>query len=111
MSYPTSWLPCTIALIEADYQRSADRSVCVQLHATQPCAADPAGLVFDACRRAGEKALTAPGSRIEGMGRPRVEANFVCALVDRVEEVHEADSILRQSRTCSTSCALPAPCR
>ena len=24
MSYPTSWLPCTIALIEADYHRSAD---------------------------------------------------------------------------------------
>ncbi len=69
------------------------RFVRYQRHATQLCVADPAGSVFSAYHRTGDASLTAPGSRIEGIGRPRVEASFVRALVDRMEEVEDADSI------------------
>src|SRR5690606_13400915 len=37
--------------------------------------------------------LTAPGSRIEGIGRPRVEPSFVRTLVDRMEEVGNDESV------------------
>ncbi|SDM47044.1 cysteine synthase A [Oryzisolibacter propanilivorax] len=69
------------------------RYVRFQMHATQLCVADPAGSVFSAYHRTGDKTLTAPGSRIEGIGRPRVEASFVRTLVDRMEEVADQDSI------------------
>jgi hypothetical protein len=38
-------------------------------------------------------ALTAPGSRIEGIGRPRVEPSFVRTLVDRMVDVADVDSV------------------
>ena len=69
------------------------RYVRFQMHATQLCVADPAGSVFSQYHRTGDATLTAPGSRIEGIGRPRVEASFVRTLVDRMEEVADADSI------------------
>jgi len=64
-----------------------------QRHATQVCVADPAGSVFGAYHRTGDATLTAPGSRIEGIGRPRVEPSFIRTLVDRMEEVQDVDSI------------------
>ena len=69
------------------------RYVRFQRHATEVCVADPAGSVFSAYHRTGDAALTAPGSRIEGIGRPRVEPSFVRTLVDRMEEVADSDSI------------------
>ena len=69
------------------------RYVRYQRHATQVCVADPAGSVFAAYHRTGDAALTAPGSRIEGIGRPRVEPSFIRTLVDRMEEVADDDSI------------------
>ncbi|MBF5003425.1 PLP-dependent cysteine synthase family protein [Diaphorobacter caeni] len=69
------------------------RYVRFQRHATQLCVADPAGSVFAAYHRTGVTTLTAPGSRIEGIGRPRVEPSFVRTLVDRMEEVADVDSI------------------
>ena len=69
------------------------RSVRYQRHATQICVADPAGSVFAAYHRTGDATLTAPGSRIEGIGRPRVEPSFIRTLVDRMEEVQDPDSI------------------
>ncbi|QIL43349.1 PLP-dependent cysteine synthase family protein [Acidovorax sp. HDW3] len=69
------------------------RYVRYQKHASQVCVADPAGSVFAAYHRTGDASLTAPGSRIEGIGRPRVEASFIRALVDRMEEVQDVDSI------------------
>ena len=69
------------------------RYVRFQMHATQLCVADPAGSVFSAYHRTGDATLTAPGSRIEGIGRPRVEASFVRTLVDRMEEVADQDSV------------------
>ena len=37
--------------------------------------------------------MTDAGSRIEGIGRPRVEASFIRTLVDRMIEVPNVDSI------------------
>ena len=62
-------------------------------HDTRLCVADPEGSVFSAYHRTGDAMLTAPGSRIEGIGRPRVEPSFVRTLVDRMLEVPNADSV------------------
>ncbi|MBA4255123.1 MAG: cysteine synthase [Polaromonas sp.] len=59
----------------------------------QLCVAEPEGSVFSAYHRTGDATLTSPGSRIEGIGRPRVEASFIRTLVDRMEEVPDGDSI------------------
>ena len=69
------------------------RYVRYRCHDTQLCVADPEGSVFAAYHRSGDASLTAPGSRIEGIGRPRVEASFVRTLVDRMVEVPNADSV------------------
>ncbi len=69
------------------------RYVRYQRHGTQLCVADPVGSVFSAYHRSGDASLTAPGSRIEGIGRPRVEASFVRTLVDRMVEVSDTASI------------------
>jgi len=69
------------------------RYVRYQRHASALCVADPAGSVFSQYHRTGDAALTAPGSRIEGIGRPRVEPSFIRTLVDRMVEVQDADSV------------------
>ncbi|MBN8749434.1 MAG: pyridoxal-phosphate dependent enzyme, partial [Variovorax sp.] len=69
------------------------RYVRYRCHDTQVAVADPEGSVFGAYFRSGDATLTAPGSRIEGIGRPRVEPSFVRTLVDRMVEVPNPDSI------------------
>lgn len=69
------------------------RYVRFQRYASEVCVADPAGSVFSAYHRTGVATLTAPGSRIEGIGRPRVEPSFIRTLVDRMEEVADDESI------------------
>ncbi|TXT41072.1 MAG: cysteine synthase A [Comamonadaceae bacterium] len=69
------------------------RFVRYQRHATQVCVADPEGSVFGDYHRTGDASLTGPGSRIEGIGRPRVEASFIRTLVDRMMTVDNTDSI------------------
>ena len=69
------------------------RYVRFQMYDTQLCVADPAGSVFGPYHRTGDATLTAPGSRIEGIGRPRVEPSFIRTLVDRMEEVTDDESI------------------
>ena len=64
-----------------------------QRHATQLCVPDPQGSVFGAYHRSGDATLTGPGSRIEGIGRPRVEASFIRSVVDRMLEVSDVDSV------------------
>lgn len=49
--------------------------------------------MFGAYHRTGDTTLCGPGSRIEGIGRPRVEASFIRTLVDRMLEVSNVDSI------------------
>ena len=69
------------------------RFIRYQRHATQLCVADPAGSVFGAYHRSGDFSLVGKGSRIEGIGRPRVEASFIRGVVDRMLEVADVDSI------------------
>ena len=69
------------------------RYVRYQRHATQLCVADPAGSVFSAYHRSGDASLLGAGSRIEGIGRPRVEASFVRTVIDRMVDVADVDSL------------------
>ena len=59
----------------------------------QLAVADPAGSVFSEYHRTGDVTLTGPGSRIEGIGRPRVEASFVRTVIDRMVGVENVDSL------------------
>lgn len=69
------------------------RYVRYQRHNSQLCVADPAGSVFGAYHRTGDASLTGAGSRIEGIGRPRVEASFIRTVIDRMVEVADVDSL------------------
>jgi cysteine synthase A len=69
------------------------RFVRYQRHDTQVCVADPQGSVFGEFHRTGDASVTGPGSQIEGIGRPRVEASFIRTLVDRLETVSNTDSV------------------
>jgi len=69
------------------------RFIRYQRYATQVCVPDPVGSVFGEYHRTGNATLTGPGSRIEGIGRPRVEASFIRTLVERMIEVPDVDSV------------------
>ncbi|NVO07669.1 MAG: PLP-dependent cysteine synthase family protein [Rhodoferax sp.] len=69
------------------------RFIRYQRHATQLCVADPVGSVFGAYHRSGDASLTDVGSRIEGIGRPRVEASCIRNVVDRMLAVADVDSV------------------
>ncbi|MCF8160507.1 MAG: PLP-dependent cysteine synthase family protein [Polaromonas sp.] len=69
------------------------RFVRYQRYDTQVCVADPEGSVFGDFHRSGDATLTGPGSKIEGIGRPRVEASFIRTLVDRMVTVDNVDSV------------------
>ena len=60
---------------------------------TQVCVADPEGSVFGDYHRTGDASVSGPGSKIEGIGRPRVEASFIRTLVDRMMTVNNVDSV------------------
>lgn len=62
-------------------------------YATRLCVPDPEGSVFSAYHARRDPALKAPGSRIEGIGRPRVEPSFIPSLVDRMTIIRDAESI------------------
>jgi cysteine synthase A len=69
-------------------------------HGTRLCVADPAGSVFATYHRERDATATATGSRIEGIGRPRVEPSFIPTLIDQVLEVDDADSIAAMHSLC-----------
>lgn len=69
------------------------RFVRYQRLSSQLCVADPAGSVFGEYHRTGDSSLTGVGSRIEGIGRPRVEASFIRTVIDRMVEVTDVDSL------------------
>ncbi|HPF74473.1 MAG: PLP-dependent cysteine synthase family protein [Rhodanobacteraceae bacterium] len=60
--------------------------------ATRLCVADPEGAAFVEGWRSRDKAVAARCSRIEGIGRPRIEPSFRFDVVDRVEAIGDADS-------------------
>jgi cysteine synthase A len=60
---------------------------------TRLCVVDPEGSAFYAGWKNRDPAMTASGSKIEGIGRPRVEPSFILSLVDRMIAVPDAASI------------------
>ena len=54
---------------------------------------DPEGSVFEHFHRTGQTDAVGLGSRIEGIGRPRVEASFIRTVVDRMMTIANDDSI------------------
>ncbi len=62
-------------------------------HPTRLCVADPEGSAFFPGWRDGDPSRTGAPSRIEGIGRPRVEPSFVGPIVDRMQRVPDAASV------------------
>jgi cysteine synthase A len=62
-------------------------------YATRLCVPDPEGSVFADYHASGDATLTATGSRIEGIGRPRVEPSFIRSVIDRMVKVADVDSV------------------
>ncbi len=70
------------------------RYVRYQRYDTQVCVADPDHSVFFDYYLSGDRGLTAPcGSRIEGIGRPCVEASFVRSVIDAMVKVPDNYSL------------------
>ncbi len=62
--------------------------------ATKLCVVDPEGSAFWPAYCAGDWSITTgKGSRIEGIGRPQVEASFQPAVVDRMMHIPDAASL------------------
>ncbi|HLS92586.1 MAG TPA: PLP-dependent cysteine synthase family protein [Microbacterium sp.] len=63
-------------------------------HDTRVAVVDPEGSAFFDAWRTGDRAYaTGRASRIEGIGRPRVEASFVPTVVDEMMRIPDAESI------------------
>jgi cysteine synthase A len=62
-------------------------------YATRLAVVDPEGSAFYSSWVDGDSAVTAAGSRIEGIGRPRVEPSFLPSVIDRMIQVPDAMSI------------------
>ncbi|MBV1852002.1 PLP-dependent cysteine synthase family protein [Catellatospora tritici] len=70
------------------------RYVRYQRHCTKVCVVDPENSAFyPAYETADWSVVTGKGSRIEGIGRPRVEPSFQPAVVDRMVRVPDAGSL------------------
>jgi cysteine synthase A len=69
------------------------RYVRYKRHATSLCVVDPEGSAFFEGWTTRNPAATAPGSRIEGIGRPIVEPSFLPSVVDRMYRVPDAASL------------------
>ncbi|MFC3492438.1 PLP-dependent cysteine synthase family protein [Glycomyces rhizosphaerae] len=70
------------------------RYVRYRKYATNLCVVDPEhSAFFDGWREGDPEASSERGSRIEGIGRPRVEPSFIPDLVDRMVKVDDAESI------------------
>ena len=67
---------------------------------TRLCVVDPEGSAFYPSWTTGDRSVTARGSRIEGIGRPRVEPSFIPELVDRMIAVPDPASVAAM-RWCS----------
>ncbi len=76
------------------------RYVRYQRHTTQIAVVDPEGSAFYAGWANGDASRTGTGSRIEGIGRPRIEPSFVSTVIDTMIQVPDAASIAAM-RWCS----------
>ncbi|BBY86279.1 PLP-dependent cysteine synthase family protein [Mycolicibacterium tokaiense] len=62
-------------------------------HSTKLCVVDPENSAFFESYERGEDVVTGASSRIEGIGRPRVEPSFLPHVVDRMVSVPDAASV------------------
>lgn len=69
------------------------RYVRYQRHSTRVCVVDPENSAFFDAYAHGDPTATGSGSRIEGIGRPRVEPSFLPSVVDAMISVPDAASI------------------
>ncbi|GLW63529.1 hypothetical protein Arub01_17730 [Actinomadura rubrobrunea] len=69
------------------------RYVRYRRYQTRVAVVDPEGSAFFGAFRDEDPARTAAGSRIEGIGRPRVEPSFLPTVIDRMVHVPDAASI------------------
>ncbi|WP_299014930.1 PLP-dependent cysteine synthase family protein [uncultured Photobacterium sp.] len=70
------------------------RYIRYQKHDTQLCVVDPENSVFHDYFKTRDNTLTSDtGSRIEGIGRPRVEPSFIPDVVDEMRTIPDAASV------------------
>ena len=70
------------------------RYIRYQMHSTKLCVVDPENSVFHQYYKTRDTSLTGEcGSRIEGIGRPRVEPSFIPDVVDEMRTIPDAASI------------------
>ncbi|MCG7587124.1 PLP-dependent cysteine synthase family protein [Photobacterium sp. OFAV2-7] len=70
------------------------RYIRYQMHQTKLCVVDPENSVFHDYYKTRDLTLTGTvGSRIEGIGRPRVEPSFIPDVVDEMRTIADAASI------------------
>ena len=62
-------------------------------HDTRLCVPDPEGSAFFGAWRDSDVTRLGTGSKIEGIGRPRVEPSFVGQVIDRMTQVSDAASV------------------
>ena len=62
-------------------------------HDTQLCVVDPENSAFFPSYAQGRRDVTGSSSRIEGIGRPRVEPSFLPGVIDRMEVVPDGASV------------------
>jgi cysteine synthase A len=88
-------VPCWVVVGAGTGGTSATigRYVRYRRYATKVCVVDPEGSAFYPSWVAGEPVATGVGSRIEGIGRPRVEPSFQPSVVDRMIRVPDAGSL------------------
>ncbi|OAN18564.1 cysteine synthase [Photobacterium jeanii] len=70
------------------------RYIRYQMHPTQLCVVDPENSVFHAYYQTRDSSLTGDkGSRIEGIGRPRVEPSFIPDVINEMRTIPDAASV------------------
>ena len=70
------------------------RYIRYQMHNTKLCVVDPENSVFHEYYKTRDTSLTGEcGSRIEGIGRPRVEPSFIPDVIDEMRTIPDAASI------------------
>lgn len=70
------------------------RFIRYQKHDTKLCVVDPENSVFHDYFKTGNAQITGDcGSKIEGIGRPRVEPSFIPGVVDEMRTIPDAESI------------------
>lgn len=95
MSLEQNPIPTWIVLGAGTGGTSATFGKYVKKHgiATKVAVVDPEGSVFAEAWRTHNRELTGPGSRIEGIGRPRVEPSFDPSMIDLMIEIPDRVSI------------------